>query len=388
MAEDSALAVRRPFLARRRTGISSAPPDSAGILRFAAARRARGIGSANFVADRRRGRARQFPYARSCTGVGAQCPILLTYTRPPPTPKSLEQTRHALTPVRAFFGGTRAARVTPDLIRAFIEQRRKAGRANATINRGLELLRKAFALAVKGKILAAYAAPEIPKLPEQNARQGFFEKTELEALLPHLPSPLEDLARVAYRTGWRRGELLGLRWEWVDLAEDLGASSIRLPDSKNGKPRSVPLDSELAALMARLRIAREFATSAGAGLSAYVFHRNGKPINKAVFGKQWRRACVEAGLGVYQRVTKNGGARREYRGKVFHDFRRTAARNFIRSGVSQEVAKKITGHRTDSMFSRYNITDERDKLNALEAARAYVESLPAAKSNVVGFRRS
>lgn len=57
----------------------------------------------------------------------------------------------------------------------------------------------------------------------------------------------------------------------------------------------------------------------------------------------------------------------------------------IRAGVPQAVAMTVTGHETTAMFTRYNITDERDKLNALEAARSYVEGQRAQASNVVSF---
>jgi hypothetical protein len=60
----------------------------------------------------------------------------------------------------------------------------------------------------------------------------------------------------------------------------------------------------------------------------------------------------------------------------------------IRAGVPQSVAMKVSGWESDAAFKRYNVVDERDKLNALESARAYVDGLPAAESNVVGFRRS
>ena len=44
----------------------------------------------------------------------------------------------------------------------------------------------------------------------------------------------------------------------------------------------------------------------------------------------------------------------------------------IRAGVPQSIAMRVTGHVTEAMFHRYDITDDRDKLSALEAARLFV----------------
>ena len=69
-------------------------------------------------------------------------------------------------------------------------------------------------------------------------------------------------------------------------------------------------------------------------ISLLVFHRKGKPV--VDIKKAWYKACKEAG----------------YTDKLFHDFRRTAARNFIREGVSESVAMSITGHKINFMFQR------------------------------------
>ncbi len=280
-------------------------------------------------------------------------------------------------PLEAALGSKRVDRLTTDQVVAYTEDRRKAGRSNATVNRDVELLGAALRLAQdRNKITRA---PKMPaKLSEKdNVRKGFFEKAELDALLTHLPKPIDEMARFGFATGWRFGELRFLSWDAVSKQE------IRLGTTKNGEPRSLPLDSELQQLVDRLRKAREYDTPSGAGLSGYVFHRHGKPLSKNTFGKQWRRACINARLGRRVKNEKNVLA---YIGKHFHDFRRTAARNMIRAGVPQSIAMRVTGHATDAMFVRYDITDDRDKFAALEAARKFADLQSGATTNLVSMR--
>jgi hypothetical protein len=114
-------------------------------------------------------------------------------------------------------------------------------------------------------------------------------------------------------------------------------------------------------------------------LTNLVFHREGSPV--AEFRKAWASACIAAGVGKFicpkckaegtERKCERCTRRTEYSGRIFHDLRRTAVRNLVRSGVPQSIAMKITGHKTASMFRRYDIANEDDLRQAIEAFGRY-----------------
>jgi integrase len=184
-----------------------------------------------------------------------------------------------------------------------------------------------------------------------NVRQGFFERDQAAAIIRELPEIYAEIVRFASISGWRISEVLRLRWEWVDRA----AREIRLPDSKNGRPRTIALVGDLSNLIERRWGGREYSTSHGPALAAFVFHqRQGRPVAYASYRRAFVGGCRRAGVT----------------GRTTHDFRRTVARDLRRAGVSETVAMSITGHETALVFRRYAIIDARDQIEALQAKQA------------------
>jgi integrase len=226
------------------------------------------------------------------------------------------------------------------------------------------LLAQAFKLSIERKRLTA--SPVIRHLPERNARQGFFGDADFKKVVAELPTYLQDFTRFGYLVGWRKGEIASLLW--ADLDGDV--IRLRPEHSKNGVGRSVPLrdaqfkPTEIGQIIESRRLVRTFSGASGPQLSAYVFHCEGSPIGD--LRKAWATACKKTGMV----------------GMLFHDLRRTAVRNMVRAGVPERVAMEISGHRTRSIFDRYNIVNERDKQEAMQRTQDY---LGGASKNV-GFR--
>jgi integrase len=270
--------------------------------------------------------------------------------------------------VRATFGPMRAADVAADanLVDRFIAVRLKAGAANATVNRQTTILGAAFKLAkLRGKVTAV---PTIRRLAERNVRRGFFERNEFALVLQHLPDYLADAATFGYLCGWRRSEITGLRWEWVqaERADDgtIAGGTVILPDSKNGRGRVLALTGDLPVLFARRERARLVEVPGGEPRVAdLVFHRQGQPLGD--FRRAWHAALTAAGFSHQEKDPATGEVRTVYN-RCFHDMRRSAVRNLIRAGVRETVAMAVSGHRTRSVFDRYNVSSVGDLEDAME----------------------
>jgi integrase len=245
-----------------------------------------------------------------------------------------------------FFRSMRATQITTANVRAYITRRLNEGASNATVNRELAALKRAFNLAAKGKRISRDNVPDIPMLEENNTRTGFFEHEEFLTLRDALPEHLKGFVTFGYKTGCRFGEICGLKWGAVDRKE--GIIRLEGAETKNKEGRLIPLDREVQDIICERAFNRHLGCD-------YVFHMNGHCI--VDIRGAWKAACKAAGC----------------EGMLFHDLRRSAVRNMIRAGISEQVAMRISGHKTRSVFQRYNIIDDDDLKRAAFQQEAYLQ---------------
>lgn len=279
--------------------------------------------------------------------------------------------------LRPFFGGRRLATITTADIREFIAARQQArttvrkaftftardgtprevperqlaiaGVSNGEINRELMTLKRMYNLAIQaGKLLQK---PHIPMLKEDNVRVGFFERDQFLSVLSRLPPAVRSAASFAYITGWRiDSEVLCLQWRQVDFAA--GAVTLDPGTTKNREGRTFPMTRDLRQILEQQSAYTDEVQRRLGVICPQVFHREGRPIK--TFRAAFRTACTAAGCP----------------GRLLHDLRRTAVRNLVRAGIPERVAMQLTGHKTRSVFERYNIVsmgDLRDAAKRLDA---------------------
>jgi integrase len=248
--------------------------------------------------------------------------------------------------VKPVWGTMLVSRFTTPHVRRFVEDRRKQGASDATINRELSIVRRAFTLGYREDPPLVRRMPHIPKLQEDNVRSGFIEVGQYERLLAELPARLKALFVCAYHVGTRKGELRKIRWEQVDFE----ANVIRLQaaQTKAKTARTLPIYGDMEHWL------RNQCQQKPAGCP-WVFNHRNKPVGAQLRG--WREACERAGLP----------------NLLFHDLRRSAVRNMKRAGVQDRAAMAISGHKTRAIFDRYNIVDEGDLHNAADQMARYLE---------------
>jgi integrase len=276
--------------------------------------------------------------------------------------RSAKRVREAIAHLHAYFDGGNflVADLSGNRIGEYVTDRlhstTRYGRhpANATVNRELAALKRAFHLGAKSDPPLVQKVPPIRMLGEANARSGFFEVAEFNRILAELPEHLHAPLRVGRMTGWRvASEVLTRRVKHLDLTN--GWLRLDPGETKNGEGREFPLTPALRAVLGAQRERTKALEKERGAIIPWLFHDDhGKPITS--FRTAWLGACKRAAIR-----------------KLPHDLRRTAVRNLERAGVPRSAAMKMVGHKTESIYRRYSIVDAK----VLEEAAVKLAALQA-----------
>jgi integrase len=251
----------------------------------------------------------------------------------------------------------RAASLTTGAVQTWIEDMLEEEWAPATINHGVGILSAAYHFARKQTPPRVAVIPYLPRLTVRNAREGFFERAEFTTFVAALPPVVADVSWVAYAAGPRRGELFTLQWPQVDRARRPATQL----DTKNGDRRTISLDGEAWPAMERRWKARALGCP-------YVFHRGG--VRVQYIWNEWMRACRQVGFVRADPTVPD----KLLPTKMFHDFRRTYARDSLNSGVPESTIMRQGGWRSRQVFLRYAIVSVPDLHRAAQAVAAHRRS--------------
>jgi integrase len=246
--------------------------------------------------------------------------------------------------------------ITSEKVQQYGDKRLRAGAARASVNYELACLRRGFKLMFEAGMIST--VPVIKLYQGTNIRKGFIDVGDFNVLLEKIEdSDVRDIVEFLYHCGWRSGEAKAFQWSWID------GNMIRLPAeySKNKKDRSLAIVGTLVDVIERRSKSRR-------PDCPYVFHRAGKQIKS--FRKAFKAAAKEI----------------SYPELLPHDMRRSAVRNFRRSGLSEHEGMKLSGHQTDSVYRRYDIISDQDAAEAMNRVQEHLKK-EAENRKVVPLKR-
>jgi integrase len=258
--------------------------------------------------------------------------------------KRTDRLATAWTHLKAQLGARAANGIKPLDIVNYTAARRAEGVTNGCVNRELACLKACLRYGARLEVISH--APMFPRrLPEAKPRQGFIEDQTYQTLVTNCRELwLRTFLALGFNYGFRKSEMLNLCVRNVDL---LGGW-LTLETSKNGEGRKVKLTGETRTLLTECVRDKEPNDSV-------LTRQDGSVVAQP--RKAWYSLCTACGLG---KLDDKG----RYTGLQMHDLRRSAVRRLVRRGIGEKVAMAISGHKTRSVFDRYNITNERDLENA------------------------
>jgi len=256
------------------------------------------------------------------------------------------------------FGDVLISQIRPMDIENYQARRKGTGYSDSYIDQEVGAARTMVNKAFDNDLVGSNAVTVFRKVKNllkrnANARDKTLTREQFHRLMACLPRHTREIFATAFYTGMRKGEILGLTWDKVNLKDRV--IQLEATDTKDNEPRKIPICDELYRILKAIPPPIH---------DNHVFQYGGKPVSD--IRASLKRACKEARI-TYGRFAKDGF--------VFHDLRHTFNTYMRKSGVPESVIMEITGHSTREMFDRYDTVDEEDTRNAIDDLQGYLQNL-------------
>ena len=260
--------------------------------------------------------------------------------------------------LKAELGNSKAARITPLVVDNFrikmkktISERTDKPYSGATINKMVSLARRIYYLGMDAGIVKSNPFARRGTFKEE-PKGHYIPDQEFWKIHKYLPDYLKAVVLVAYLTGMRRGEIIELEWDRVNLSE--GHVDLTPDVTKTDEPRRIYFNS----IKELKDVFIEADRKKKAGQNLVFTKQDGSPVPKWYIQRLFKKGCLKAEVYPYR----------------LHDLRHTFNTNMTKAGVDRVVIMKLTGHKTYEMFLRYSHLDKEQGEGAMEKLNGLLSS--------------
>lgn len=273
---------------------------------------------------------------------------------------SYNRIRQGIANFNRAFGTRIVSTLKPLDLEDYQEKREEEGRAPATIDMEISLVKTMVAKAfdndlVDGRTVKAFRVVKRKLKKAGNARKRTITVEEYLKLVDVAPDHLKAFLTVAFNTGMRTGELRALRWSHIDREKWV----IRLPADipKEKKAKVIPINHNVKRVLADLprAIHHDFVLT----------YKNEPIVTAGGIKNSFISACGKAGIPYGQH---------EPNGITFHDIRRTVKTNMLSAGVDKVYRDTVLGHSLQGMDVHYMSPSEEDLHSAMSKYTAWLDA--------------
>ncbi|MGD0275803.1 MAG: site-specific integrase [Syntrophales bacterium] len=276
--------------------------------------------------------------------------LALEYIKWAERQRAFKQKRLVVSQLASQFGHYPLRRFDTRMVEQFQTERLQKGNKPGTVNRHISIMKHMFTKAVDWNMVEDETLKRVRRvklLEENNRRLRYLSKEECQSLINSCDHHLKPIVTMALNTGMRKGEILNLKWDNVDLRHGF----ILLDHTKNGERREIPINATLrdtlAGMVRRLDV-------------PYVFISNKTGERYGNLQRSFNTACRRAGIKDFH----------------FHDLRHTFASQLVMAGIDLTTIKELLGHKTLTMTLRYAHLAPSHKVNAVDILDKTINKTP------------